>query len=115
MLQIELRKLSDQTDCELAYTNFRSVVRQFTLSSEKINRVHPTQKPVRLISEIFNRFDLMQFKTVLDLFGGSGSTLMACEQLNKQCFVMELDPHYCDVILSRWERYTGKQATKINE
>lgn len=105
--------MSDQTDCELAYTNFRSVVRQFTLSSEKINRVHPTQKPVRLISEIFNRFDLMQFKTILDLFGGSGSTLIACEQLDKQCFIMELDTHYCDVIIARWEKYTGQRAVRI--
>lgn len=105
--------MNDQTDCELAYTNFRSVVRQFTLSSEKINRVHPTQKPVRLISEIFNRFDLIQFKTVLDLFGGSGSTLMACEQLGHKCFMMELAPHYCDVIIARWEQFTGKKAKKI--
>jgi DNA modification methylase len=94
---------SDQTDCELAWTNFRSVVRQFTLSSEKTNRVHPTQKPVKLIYDIFNKFDYRnEINTVVDLFGGSGSTLIACEQLGRKCYMMELDPHYCDVIRKRW-------------
>ena len=51
---------------------------------------------------------------VLDLFGGSGSTLMACEQVGRKCCMNELDPHYCDVIIERWEQYTGKQATKLN-
>jgi site-specific DNA-methyltransferase (adenine-specific) len=50
---------------------------------------------------------------VLDLFGGSGSTLIACEQLNRKCRMMELDPHYCDVIIARWEKLTGKKAVKL--
>ena len=50
---------------------------------------------------------------VLDLFGGSGTTLIACEQLNRKCLMMELDPHYCDVILARWEKLTGQTAVKI--
>ena len=99
---------SDQTDCELAWANFRSVVRQFTMASEKKNRVHPTQKPVKLFSEIVKKFDKNNnFKTVLDLFGGSGSTLIACEQLNRTCYMMELDPKYCDVILQRYINLTG--------
>ena len=49
-----------------------------------------------------------------DLFGGSGSTLMACEQLNRKCYMAELDEHYCDVILQRWENFTGKPAVKLN-
>lgn len=49
-------------------------------------------------------------KSVMDLFGGSGSTLIACEKTNRKCFMMELDPHYCDVIVARWEKYTGKKA-----
>lgn len=99
---------SDQTDCELAWTNFRSVVRQFTLASEKQNRVHPTQKPVRLIAQIFNKFDKeSNNKTVLDLFGGSGSTLIACEQLNRVCYMCELDPKYCTVILKRYIAIKG--------
>lgn len=105
---------SDQTDCELAWTNFRSVVRQFTMASEKINRIHPTQKPVKLFSEIINKFEREEkFNYVLDLFGGSGSTLIACEQLNRKCYCMELDPKYCDVIIKRWETFTGKKAIKL--
>ena len=50
---------------------------------------------------------------VLDVFGGSGSTLIACEQTNRKCLMMELDTHYCDVILARWEKLTGQQAIKI--
>lgn len=105
---------SDQTDCELAWTNFRSVVRQFTMASEKINRVHPTQKPLNLIAQIFKKFDKNnEYNNVVDLFGGSGSTLIACEQLNRSCYMMELDPKYIDVIIARWEQFTGKKATKV--
>lgn len=71
------------------------------------NRVHPTQKPVGLFCDIFADFE---FNSCLDLFGGSGSTLIACEKTNRKCYMMELDPHYCDVILSRWEKYADKQA-----
>lgn len=105
---------SDQTDCELAWANFRSVVRQFTMASEKKNRVHPTQKPVKLFAEIVKKFDKNNnFKTVLDLFGGSGSTLIACEQMNRTCFTMELDPRFCDVIIKRWETLTGEKAVRL--
>lgn len=106
---------SDQTDCELAWSNFRSVVRQFTLASEKTNRVHPTQKPIKLIQMILDKFDKdKSFNVIIDLFGGSGSTLIACEQLNRTCYMMELDPKYCDVIIKRWENLTGQKAVKIN-
>lgn len=106
---------SDQTDCELAWTNFRSVVRQFTMASEKTNRVHPTQKPLNLIAQIFKKFDKNnEYNNIVDLFGGSGSTLIACEQLNRKCYMMELDPHYIDVIIQRWENFTGKKAVKLN-
>jgi len=107
---------SDQTDCELAWTNFRSVVRQFTMASEKINRVHPTQKPLNLISQIFKKFDKNnEYNNIVDLFGGSGSTLIACEQTNRKCYMMEIDPYYCQVIIDRWEKFTGKEAIKLED
>jgi len=99
---------SDQTDCELAWTNFRSVNRQYTQASEKTNRTHPTQKPVSLIVWCFNKFKLNSVNLIIDLFGGSGSTLIACEQLKRKCYMMELDPQYCEVIARRWEKLTGK-------
>jgi DNA modification methylase len=75
--------------------------------------IHATQKPIKLsataIENTTNKND-----NILDLFGGSGSTLMACEQLNRNCYMMELDPKYVDVIIQRWEQFTGKEAVKIN-
>lgn len=75
--------------------------------------VHPTQKPVALSARAI-RSSIDFDGVVLDCFGGSGSTLMACEQTGRKCYMAELDPHYCDVIISRWETFTGKKAEKIN-
>ena len=52
--------------------------------------------------------------SIIDCFGGSGSTLIACEQLNRKCYMMELDPHYVDVIIERWENFTGERAKLLN-
>tara|TARA_R110002050_G_scaffold285409_1_gene435088 strand:+ start:41 stop:1231 length:1191 start_codon:yes stop_codon:yes gene_type:complete len=70
---------------------------------------HPTQKPVALPEEAIDKTTKVKNK-VLDLFGGSGSTLIACEKTNRYCRMMELDPKYCDVIIKRWEEFTGKEA-----
>ena len=69
-------------------------------------------KPVALCAKYIL---LYSKKTVLELFGGSGSTLIACEQLNRKCYMCELDPHYCDVIIQRWENLTGGKGMRIND
>ena len=73
-------------------------------------RCHPTQKPVELVMWFFDYFSIKDKIVVVDLFGGSGSTLIACEKASKQCHMMELDPKYCDVIIKRWQEFTGKTA-----
>jgi site-specific DNA-methyltransferase (adenine-specific) len=74
--------------------------------------VHPTQKPVKL-SEFAIRNTTERGDIVLDLFGGSGSTLIACEQMERKCRIMEYDPAYCDVIVDRWEKFTGNKAELV--
>ncbi len=74
--------------------------------------VHPTQKPVRLAERAIKK-STKPGETVLDLFGGSGSTLIACEQMDRKCFMSELDSYYCDIILKRWEKFTGREAVKL--
>ena len=77
------------------------------------NDLHPTMKPIKLIAQLV-RNSSKKGELVLDLFGGSGSTLITCEQLGRRCNMMEYDPVYADVIIKRWENYTGKKAVKIN-
>ncbi len=77
------------------------------------NDLHPTMKPIEVLEEaLLNSTETGN--SALDLFGGSGSTLIACEKTNRKCFMMELDPHYVDVIISRWEKFTGKKAELLN-
>jgi DNA modification methylase len=74
---------------------------------------HPTMKPIELVARaIINSSDRKE--SVLDLFGGSGTTIIAAEQTGRSCYMMELDPHYCDVIIQRWENLTGKKAEKVS-
>jgi 16S rRNA G966 N2-methylase RsmD len=76
-------------------------------------RVHPTQKPIALAEWCFNRY-CANGKIIVDLFGGSGSTLIAAEKTGRIARLMELDPKYCDVIVQRWEEFTGKKAVLLN-
>lgn len=76
------------------------------------NGEHPTMKPIKLIGYQIQNSTRPE-ESVLDLFGGSGSTLIACEQLNRKCYTMEYDPKFVDVIIARWETLTGKEAVKI--
>lgn len=78
------------------------------------NNLHPTMKPIPLIGRLMNNSSKPGW-LVGDFFGGSGSTLMAAEQLGRTAFVMELDEHNCDVIVQRWESYTGKKAVLLHE
>ena len=77
------------------------------------NDLHPTMKPVKLIARLIKNSS-RQNETVLDLFGGSGTTLITCEQLNRKCRMMEYDPRYADVIIDRWEQFTGERAVLLN-
>lgn len=77
------------------------------------SRKHPTQKPVELCNWFIIKFS-KQNDIILDLFLGSGSTLIAAEKSDRICYGMEIDPHYTDVILQRYEDYTGNKAIKLN-
>jgi DNA modification methylase len=81
--------------------------------TQKENTEHPTTKPVRLIEKFVAVSSSPSFPLVVDMFGGSGTTLIACEKLNRKCRMMEIDPHYCDVIINRWEQFTGNKAELI--
>jgi site-specific DNA-methyltransferase (adenine-specific) len=76
------------------------------------NYLHPTQKPLRLPERALKK-NSERGDIVIDLFGGSGSTLMACEQMERKCYSMELDPKYVDVIIKRWEEHTSKKTKKL--
>ena len=107
-------------DGEMAWCSFHTPVRIYKQlwngmirEGESENRVHPTQKPVRMLSDILKDFS-SEGDNILDCFGGSGSTLMACEQLNRNCYMIEYEPHYIDVIIDRWEKFTGKKAVLVD-
>lgn len=108
-------------DGELAWTSsgkplqiFKHTWNGLIKESERTEkRCHPTQKPIALAEWCFVNYG--DPKSVLDLFLGSGSTLIACEKTNRKCYGMEIDPHYCSVILERWEKFTGKKATLVAE
>ena len=77
------------------------------------SKLHPTMKPVALVANAILDGTL-EGMTVLDPFGGSGTTLIACEQTGRSCRMLEIDPHYCDVIIRRWEEFTGEKAVLLD-
>jgi len=77
------------------------------------SKLHPTMKPLDLLNKLIKNSS-QTGNIVFDPFGGSGSTLIACEQTQRQCYIMEIDPYYCSVIIERWEQYTGGKYDKIN-
>ena len=110
-------------DAELAWTSidrgvklysylWNGLARQGSRALEGKKRVHPTQKPVGLMINILNDFS-QEGDKVLDCFGGSGSTLIACEQTNRACYMIEYEPYYVDTIINRWETLTGGKAKLI--
>jgi DNA modification methylase len=104
-------------DCELAWTNSdRTSVKKYTLQyngliGKEKERFHPTQKPVKLFESIISDYSEMS-ELINDLFLGSGSTLIACEKTGRHCYGMELSPQYVDVIIKRWQDFTGKKAIR---
>jgi DNA modification methylase len=105
-------------DGEMAWCSFHTPIRIYDQlwngmirEGESGKRVHPTQKPLRTLSEIIK--DHIKGDIIYDGFLGSGSTIIACEKTNRKCYGMELDEKYCNVIIERWEQFTGKKAEKI--
>lgn len=96
------------------FINNRSFTTIMDFKKPQRNDLHPTMKPVELIAFQINNSS-RENEIVLDLFGGSGTTLIACEQTNRQCRMMEYDPKYVDVIIKRWETFAGKKAIKISD
>jgi len=76
-----------------------------------VKTIHKAQRPIKLVCDYVQNSSKSN-QMILDLFLGSGSTLIACEKTNRKCYGMEIDPHYCDVIVKRWEEYTGKKAER---
>ncbi|HBX15890.1 MAG: (Cytosine-5-)-methyltransferase protein [Candidatus Magasanikbacteria bacterium GW2011_GWA2_42_32] len=109
------KKICDYKDVfNLDYDSFQELPDiWFEKRDKTAEYVHPTQKPVRLAERALKKSSVAG-DIVLESFGGSGSTLMACEQLNRKCYAMELDPKYVDVIIKRWEQFTGDKAIKIS-
>ena len=103
-------------DCELAWTNSeRKSIKKYTvqyngLIGKEKERFHPTQKPVKLLANVMTDYSEIGW-IVFDPFLGSGTTLIAAEQLGRKCYGMEISPNYCDVIVKRWENLTNKKAT----
>lgn len=119
--RVEEKQSDTQSDCELAWVAdghssvriFRHLWKGMMKDSERgQRRVHPTQKPIELASHCFNSYDMSN--TILDLFGGSGATMVAAEQTKRKCLMMEFEPHYCQVIVDRMMKLDSNLVVKRN-
>ena len=108
---VELAWCSLSRSAKLYSFTWNGMSREGDRRTELATRVHPTQKPVGLFVQIFNDFD---FKSCFDGFLGSGTTLIACQSTSRICYGMEISPAYVDVIVNRWQNYTGLQAVNAN-
>ena len=106
---VELAWVSKDGNAKIYHFTWSGLRREGNQKDEGVKRVHPTQKPVGLMAEIIGDYS-KQKDMILDIFGGSGSTLIACEKTGRVCRMMELSPHYCDVIVRRWQEFSGQQA-----
>lgn len=97
----------------ILYDGFTSIIKAEHRHRLREQRYHPQQKPIELPSKFIQHYT-KEGDIVADLFAGSGNTLLACEQLQRKCYAMEINPEYCDIIIKRWEKYTGQKAQKIN-
>lgn len=111
---INLKKLKKDEAIKLLQDIFSDKQSTSVINEDKParNAEHPTMKPVKLLARLI-RNSTRPGESVLDPFGGSGSVLIACEQLGRVCTTIEFDPRYCDVIIDRWEKLTGQKAVKI--
>ena len=107
MKKEEMQKLLEEIYSDKAST---TIINE---DKPSVNDLHPTMKPIKLIARQVKNSSKVKEK-VLDLFGGSGSTIITCEQLDRKCYTMEFDPKYVDVIIERWENFTGQKAVKLN-
>jgi len=115
-------KGTDFSDCELAWSNLKGVKvtkcsctwNGFIKEGESGKRIHPSQKPIKLFVEILTEISQPGW-LILDLFGGSGSTLIACDKIDRTCYLMEIDPYYCQVIIDRWIKMTGIEPVLVSE
>lgn len=112
--KIDVDKLTKDEMKEILKDIFEDKVSTTVMNEAKptCNDLHPTMKPIKLMARLIKNSS-KRGENVIDFFGGSGSTLIACEQLERKCYMMELSEEYVDVIIDRWEQLTGEKAIKI--
>lgn len=112
--QVELAWCSKDGNSLIYEHQWSGLIREGSRDLELETRVHPTQKPVGMLADIISDFT-DDDGTVMDCFGGSGSTLIAAEHTGRTCYCMELSPEYCDIIIERWQNLTGETARKVEQ